>query len=172
MPGRRKIGVTRKSITKKYMSAYGALYGNLDPTLGVGSTEGNKLTGGTLNGLKVGIAVPTEQQEQFKLVYWLKNSPVMAGVRFHASPNGGKRDPIEGAKLKRLGCSAGFPDIIIPCPSKGYAGLYIELKRQKGGAISTQQRDWIIWLNANGSKAVVCKGCDEAIKAIEDYFSE
>ena len=111
----------------------------------------------------------TEQNEQFVLVHWLRKM----GIRHHHSHNGGKRDLIEAAKFKRLGCSRGFPDLIIPYKndSKGYASLYIELKRVRGGSVSTEQKEWLEWLNGHGQLAVVCKGAEEAKKVIKEYFS-
>jgi hypothetical protein len=58
--------------------------------------------------------------------------------------------------------------------------LFIELKKQgvklKNGSIShsnskisEEQIQWLDWLNnMNSCKAIVCYGCDEGIKAIEE----
>lgn len=111
---------------------------------------------------------PSEQQEQFVLVHWLR----LKNIKHHHSPNGGSRNIIEATKFKRLGTSAGFPDVIIPYKndSKGYGSLYIELKRFKGGVTSPEQKEWLEWLNSHGHLAVVCKGADEAIKIITEYL--
>ena len=52
-----------------------------------------------------------------------------------------------------------------------YAGLYIEMKRKKGGKESSEQKEWREYLISQGYKAVVCKGADEAIAAIKEYLA-
>jgi VRR-NUC domain len=75
-------------------------------------------------------------------------------------------------KLKRMGVSAGFPDIEIPLPIPGlYHGLYIELKRQKGGFLSDAQLDWLKYLNGQGYHAVRANGFEEAKQVVLDYLA-
>lgn len=52
-------------------------------------------------------------------------------------PNGGKRSKSEAARFRAMGVKAGVPDMIAP-----YNGLYIELKRQRGGTVSAAQKQW------------------------------
>lgn len=111
--------------------------------------------------------VPTEQQDQIKLAVWLWKQ----GIKFNASANGGSRNYLEAAKLKRMGVSSGFPDLEIPIPSGPYHGLYIELKRVKGGVVSESQREWLSHLNKNGYFARVAKGFEEARDLILYYLS-
>ena len=49
---------------------------------------------------------------------------------FHV-PNGGKRNAAEAARFKAMGVKAGVPDLCLPVPRGGYAGLYIEMKYGK-----------------------------------------
>jgi hypothetical protein len=70
-----------------------------------------------------------------------------------------------------MGVSAGFPDIFIPICSGNFHGLFIEMKRQKGGILSTSQIEWINYLKAQGYYADVAKGCDEAIAIVDRYLS-
>lgn len=108
-----------------------------------------------------------EDQEQVKLVSWLrlKNIPVAA------SANGGRRSPLEGARLKRSGMSAGFPDLFIPIAAKGFHGLLIEMKKISGGVVSEAQAWWLETLSTNGYKARVANGFDEAKAIVEEYLS-
>ena len=76
---------------------------------------------------------------------------------FHV-PNGGKRNPIEGAKFKRLGVKPGVPDLVI-LPKHGNA-LFIELKSEKG-VIEESQEMWIGWLSQFGYAVAVCRSLDE-----------
>lgn len=86
-----------------------------------------------------------------------------------AIPNGGSRHPREAANLKKQGVKAGFPDMFLPYANKKYHGLFIELKYGKNKA-SDKQKEWINNLNAQGYKAVVCNGFDEARLTIEEYI--
>jgi len=88
---------------------------------------------------------------------------------FHVA-NGGRRDIIEAYHLKQQGVKAGVPDLCLPVPRGGYAGLFIELKAA-GGRLRDSQRQWIADLNRQNYKAVVAYGFDEARTAIEDYLS-
>lgn len=112
---------------------------------------------------------PLEDQEQAALVVWLKQR----GIRHHHSPNGGYRKKTTAVKLKQQGVSAGFPDLII-CPPIGSALpiLFIELKKQRGGAVSESQQGWIDYLTGLSDthliKSTVCKGCSDAIKFIQE----
>ena len=87
----------------------------------------------------------------------------------HAISNGGKRDAREAARLKREGVKAGIPDIFLPVTQGIYAGLYIEMKSEKG-RLSPAQRDMLQELKAQGYAVCVCRGCEEAVGAIKDYY--
>jgi len=110
--------------------------------------------------------VPTEYEEQAKLCDYL----TYKGLLYFAIPNGEKRHLGTAMKLKRTGVKAGVPDIFIPMPNNGYHGLFIELKRCKGGTVSLTQRQWIEALKVQGYCAKVCKGAEDAIKLVNDYF--
>jgi VRR-NUC domain len=110
--------------------------------------------------------IPTEFYEQVRLATWLDKM----GIRFYAIPNGGLRSYTEAVKLKRGGVKAGVPDICIPMPSGGFHGLYIELKRTVGGKLSSEQAEWLAFLDDQGHIAVCAKGFEEAKRYVEDYF--
>ena len=117
--------------------------------------------------------IPTEAQEQTTLFQW---AAMMAGkwpeLRLcHAIPNGGSRNPIEARHLKDQGVKAGIPDIFLPCPKDVFHGLYIEMKRKKGGRVSEAQRDMIMSLKAMGYRVEVCEGWEEAKTVIVEYMS-
>jgi hypothetical protein len=112
------------------------------------------------------VPVPSEELEQRALAAWLDN----AGILFYAVPNGGWRNKATAAKLKASGVKPGVPDLVIAEPRGGYHGLYIELKRVKGGAVSPAQKEWLSALSARGYKAVVRKGAKAAVKTIIEYL--
>lgn len=112
--------------------------------------------------------VPTEHEEQVQLFRW-------AALRrdldlMYAIPNGGERDVRVARKLKAEGVKAGVPDICLPVSRGGHHGLYIELKRRKGGRISAEQLRWLDVLMHEGYACAVCLGWQEAMQVIEDYM--
>lgn len=112
-----------------------------------------------------------EAREQQALFAWSALSvgkyPELA-LLYHI-PNGGSRNKIEAANLKRQGVKAGVPDICLPVARGGYHGLYIELKAGRNKA-TEKQRQWLTALEREGYQAVVCYGWEVAKKAIEDYL--
>lgn len=76
------------------------------------------------------------------------------------------------AKNKRQGVRPGVPDYLIVLP---YCLLFIELKRTKGGKVSSEQQKWIDDINKSGTPlkrhfAFVVKGFDEAKTIIDSYL--
>lgn len=88
----------------------------------------------------------------------------------YAVPNGGDRHPAVAAKMKAEGVKKGVPDLCLCLPRGGYHGLFVELKRQKGGVVSPEQKAWLQALNAIGYRAEVCKGAAEAWDVIREYI--
>ena len=117
---------------------------------------------------------PTEEQEQAAVFEWVslmqKQFPELALL--HHIPNGGDRHPAVAAKLKAQGVKAGVPDLCLPVARGGFHGLYIELKRRKGGRVSDDQQAWIGELSAQGYRAEVCHGAEEACDLLYQYLTE
>ena len=87
---------------------------------------------------------------------------------FHI-PNGGSRNRIEAANLKRQGVKPGVPDLCLPVARGGYHGLYIEMKYGTNKTTSYQD-EWIADLTEQGYKVSVCYGFYEAAELIEQYL--
>lgn len=116
--------------------------------------------------------IPTEAQEQTTLFQW---AGMMAGKwpemrLLHHIANGGSRNPIEARHLKEQGVKAGIPDIFLPCARGGWHGLYIEMKRRKGGRVSIEQKKMILALRNEGYCVEVCNGWEEARDIITAYM--
>lgn len=105
------------------------------------------------------VTIPTEHEEQRELVRRFRQ--LWPGVRIFAIPNGGHRNLKVAAKLKAEGVAAGVPDLYVP-----EWHLWIEMKRQKGGALSAAQKDWIEYLTICGYRCIVAKGADDAMTQI------
>jgi hypothetical protein len=114
----------------------------------------------------------SEDGEQLALFQWIAlHSSTYPELKWlHHSPNGGSRNKREGAKFKAMGVKRGFPDLTLPLPCRQYAGLYIDLKKVKGGVTSKEQEDWLAYLNSAGYYATVCKGWLQAVSCLEWYL--
>ena len=95
------------------------------------------------------------QRAIVKLLHVMQNQGLL---RFGAIPNGGSRNVIEAANMKRTGTVAGIPDLCVFLP--GGRTLWIEVKSAKG-TLSRAQRDWAEWLLANGHRYAMVRSFDE-----------
>lgn len=117
--------------------------------------------------------VPTEAQEQMTLFSW---AAMQSGkypelnLLYHV-PNGGSRHKAEAGRLRAEGVKAGVPDLCLPVARGQYHGLYIELKRQRGGRTSNHQSEWLDALSAQGYKAALCYGWEQAAGTIIEYLT-
>lgn len=117
---------------------------------------------------------PSEGEEQATLFSWAR---MMSGkhpelrLLYHI-PNGGERRKSEAARMKAEGVKPGVPDICLPAARGPWHGLYIELKRRKGGRLSDAQRRWLEALRKQGYAAYVCFGWKDAADLIENYLKE
>lgn len=100
-------------------------------------------------------ALPSEHVEQVTLVSWFRTT--YPCVRIIAVPNGGFRDHNTAKKLKAEGVLPGVPDLFIP-----EWHLWVEMKRQKGGRLSAEQKDWIQYLDGCNYAVIVGYGFEDA----------
>jgi len=113
----------------------------------------------------------TESQVQKMVFEWAEVCGKPELKMLNASLNGVRiTSPAGQINAKRQGMKAGFPDISLPVPKGKYHGLYIELKREKGGVLSPEQRGWLEALSRYGYQTAVCKGFDETIACIMRYI--
>jgi hypothetical protein len=111
---------------------------------------------------------PTEAQEMAVLADYLD----ACGFLWCHVPNERKCSPRAGARLKRLGVKAGVPDVLIfdlppHMDRRECAGIAIELKRERGGALSDAQRQWLEELRKRRWIAEVCHGAQEAFELLQ-----
>lgn len=85
-------------------------------------------------------------------------------------PNGGKRGRKVASDLKKEGTRPGAPDYWFPVARGPYVGLVIELKTQTGRA-SREQVAWLAHLRAQGWRAEVARGWEQARDLITDYLA-
>lgn len=116
---------------------------------------------------------PLEKEEQIAFVEYCKAK----GIRVVSTQNGFKMPKVGfnhiaySNSLKKMGLSKGFPDLIVFAKNSQSNILFIEMKRQKGGTLQEEQKEWIQWLDENGYTVAVAKGADSAIRILEKYLT-
>lgn len=117
--------------------------------------------------------ISQEAVEQINLMKWTE---YMSGrypeirLLFHV-PNGGSRNRIEAANLKKQGVKAGVPDLFLPVARGGHFGLFIEMKFGKNRT-TAQQKEWIKELRDQGYRCEVCYGWEAASEVLTDYLGK
>lgn len=113
----------------------------------------------------------SEFSEQCAIIAWARmNEQHYPCLRWlHCSLNGVKLTKGQAIKAKAAGMTAGIPDLFLPYPFKGWAGLYIELKVGRN-QMTPEQYEFIMWARENGYCAQVARGFDQAVALIEDYL--
>ncbi len=119
-----------------------------------------------------------EDGECMALMGWAMLKPWKVGTvsdHLRHIPNGGRREPREAARLKRMGVTPGTPDYFLSICCSGFGGLWIEMKipaspGQRAGAVSADQKTEIEKLIANGYRVEVCYGWQAAADVIADYL--
>jgi len=139
-------------------------------------------------------AKASEHGEQAALFAWAAachNVGIVGADRLmqmYAIPNGGKRDPKTAAMLKAEGVRTGVPDVCLPVavfadaggphyqyfsesfPFAGvFCGLYIEMKKVKGGVLSPEQKERMDGLR-NGYAVARANGWQQARDLVIAYL--
>lgn len=117
--------------------------------------------------------VPSEYAEQCHIFRLARTyAMVYPELRFLAGSLSGVKLTIgQAVKAKNAGCLVkGIPDISLPVRRGKYSGIFIELKRRKGGRVEPEQKVWGEFLLSQGYQYHICKGAEEAWKAIEEYL--
>lgn len=109
-----------------------------------------------------------EQAALFRWVSYYRGYCPDVDMLYHI-PNGGSRNPKEGANLKRQGVRAGVPDLCLPVARQGFHGLYIEMKAGNNKP-TAEQNGWLYALALQGYATAVCYGWQEAKEVIEKYL--
>ena len=109
----------------------------------------------------------SEDHEQKQLIQWCRTDPRLQFI-FHI-PNENTAGIKWGIRNRQLGVKSGVPDLMLPIPSKGYHGLFIEMKTRNGKTSENQDR-WLNALNSFGYLAVVCHGWEEARDCLLKYL--
>ena len=111
-----------------------------------------------------------EDDLQMLCVRWFGYQHNKLAPLLHHSPNGGFRNRKEAARFVGMGTRAGFPDLILLYPSKGYHYLALELKVGKNKQ-TPLQIEYQRYIEEYGGKYVVIRSIEEFVRTIEDYLS-
>lgn len=115
-----------------------------------------------------------EHLNQSALIEWFtlvsaKQFGLPANLLF-AVPNGERRLPQTGAKLRDEGVRPGVPDLFLAVARGAYHGLFIEMKAPTG-KVSVAQSTMIKLLQEQGYCCYVCYSWLEAKNVIECYLA-
>ena len=109
-----------------------------------------------------------EQEKLFEWAGWMEGQHPELALLFHI-PNGGSRNKIEAANLKRQGVKAGVSDLLLPVARGGFHGLFVEMKTGKNKA-TEKQLAFLDAVQRQGYAAIICYSAEEAAAAIEEYL--
>lgn len=111
------------------------------------------------------VRIPTESEEQIAFLDWMRYQHPT--VKFFSVPNGFFSNNFGMIqKLKKEGLTKGVMDIFIM-----EWGVALEMKRQKGGVLSPEQKEWKEYLEEKcGMKVIVAKGCQDAVNQVMEYL--
>ena len=111
-----------------------------------------------------------EERLQINCVNWFTYQYSQYRALFFAIPNGGSRNIIEAANLKKQGVTAGISDVILLYPNKQYHFLCIEFKTTKGKQ-SESQKEFEIAVNNVGGLYIIIRTFDEFKNFIDKYMT-
>ena len=119
----------------------------------------------------------SEFDEQAIVIEWCALNP--PANQIFATPNGcpiGTLSPRKAVAMKKSGLKKGVADLFLPVPKRNRAGtiiscgLFIEMKKKRGGVLSPEQAAFLDQMKSNGYTAICANGADEAIAQIQKYL--
>ena len=111
-----------------------------------------------------------ESQLQIECVNWYRHEyPKQANLLF-SIPNGGLRNIRTARTMKAEGTRAGVSDLLFMKSHPRFAGLWIEMKSEKG-VLSAEQREFHHDAKDNGYAVAVCRSIDEFKSEIKTYLA-
>jgi hypothetical protein len=119
----------------------------------------------------------SEHDEQATVIQWARYQEIRHPELYwlHSSLNGIviPAPPATRARIinhmKAEGMRKGIPDLFLPLARRGYHGLYIEMKTDKG-KLTVEQKDFLAYAEAAGYLDLACFGADEAIDQLKWYI--
>lgn len=117
---------------------------------------------------------PLEKEEQINFVTYceLNNIKVISTQNGFKMPKQSFNWAAYSNTLKRMGMRKGFPDLIVLArnESQTHEVLFIEMKRQKGGTVRPEQKEWINTLDNLNYCVGIAYGYNSAINILNNYL--
>lgn len=109
---------------------------------------------------------PLEYTDQCNLVLYLDSLKLQGkDVLYSSIPNSTFTTSWKVKKKNTAaGLRAGLPDMFLVINKNSF---WIELKRAKGGKLSTEQKTWVDKIKESGQKVFVCHGFEQAKQVID-----
>jgi hypothetical protein len=118
----------------------------------------------------------TEHQIQAACIKWFNLQyrdlkPLLFAIPNGAFLQGDKMQRVrQWKKLEAEGAKRGVPDLFLAVPRGDYAGLFLEMKAEKG-IVSKEQRYMMLMLDKQGYRCEVCYGMEEFIMKVNIYLA-
>jgi hypothetical protein len=112
-----------------------------------------------------------ESNLQIACVRWFRLQYPRKANLLNSVPNGGARNAITGAIIKKEGAVRGVADLELNMAAHGYHGLKIEMKTAKGRQ-SPFQKQWQKDIEAQGYLYAIVRSVDEFIQLITWYIAD
>lgn len=112
----------------------------------------------------------TEDDLQIQCISSFKFAYPQFAKRILHIPNGGKRNPREAARLKKMGVLPGASDILITIPRGKWHGMFAELKLGNNDLSSHQEQ--FIKAHENDYYCVVCWSVAEFMNEVNKYLNQ
>jgi hypothetical protein len=110
-----------------------------------------------------------EQIDHINVVNWFTHHYPLYADDFHHFANERRCSIQQGRLLKRMGVKKGVADFYLALPTKGSAGLWIELKVGKN-KLSKEQQEFLDRKNQRGYDAVSVWGWESATHILKTYM--
>jgi hypothetical protein len=109
---------------------------------------------------------PKELELHVHLVAFIRRW-ITSGWLFTHFASGERRDLLTAVRLKRMGVSRGFPDLVFFGPHR--TTVFLELKRADGSTLTDDQTDVRDRLQANGFAYVTTDNLKDALGVLKHY---
>ena len=116
----------------------------------------------------------SEHDEQKALLKWWSFACASFGVPeicLFAVPNAAKRSAKLASMMRAEGMRSGIPDLVLAVARGQFHGLFIEMKKARGGKASPNQIMTLSAFHRQGYAVRICHGFEAARGVIEQYMA-
>lgn len=106
----------------------------------------------------------SEHAHQVTFVQWFRTQ--YPKLLIFAIPNGEYRAITTAVRLKNEGVTSGVPDLFIPA-----LNLWVEMKKEKGGKVSPNQKTIIAYLESLGHTVIIGYGWEDAKEKLQIHLN-